>query len=264
MPLRPPQDCSRRRRDEPWPADSNDTSTPPNGFYNDPVPTRLTLPPVVRQAFDRLAADLQRVFGDRFVALVASGVHASVAFATDIRPDDLDTLAPLTETWSRDDLDAPLVLTPHEFRRSLDTFPMEYQALLDRHTVIAGTPPFENLVIDPDNLRRACEVQAKSHVIHLRQGWLHSGGDEAQLAALLERSAPALRALLSDIARLHGSGGEADALAGARTAGVDLDLTRELLQLEDTPRHAHALVRRLPECVVMAEQLWAFVDTWTS
>lgn len=228
------------------------------------MPTRLTLPPPVRQAFDRLAADLQRVFAERFVALVASGAHASVVFATAIRPDDLETLAPLSETWNRDDLDAPLVLTPHEFRRSLDAFPMEYQALLDRHTVIAGTPPFEGLVIDRDHLRRACEVQAKSHVIHLRQGWIHSGGDEAQLAELLGRSAPALRALLSDIARLHGATGEADAIAGARTAGVDLDLTRELLQLEDHPRHTHALVRRLPDCVAMADRLWAFVDTWTS
>jgi len=228
------------------------------------VPTRLTLPPPVRQAFDRLAADLQRVFGDRFVALVASGVHASVAFSTEIRPDDLEQLAPLSSTWSRDNLDAPLVLTPHEFRRSLDAFPMEYQALLDRHTVIAGTPPFEGLVIDRDHLRRACEVQAKSHVIHLRQGWIHSGGDEGQLATLLDRSVPALRALLSDIARLHGAAGEADAMAGARTAGVDLDLARELLQLEDNPRHAHALVRRLPECVVMADRLWVFVDTWSS
>src|SRR5690606_23313480 len=45
--------------------------------YNGSVSGQLTLPVHTRRAFDRVAADLQRVFGDRFVALVASGRRAS-------------------------------------------------------------------------------------------------------------------------------------------------------------------------------------------
>jgi hypothetical protein len=228
------------------------------------VPTRLELPTRTRHGFERLAADLQRVFGERFVALVASGSTRSVAFAKAIAPGDLEALGPLVELWERDDLDVPLLLTPSEFRRSLDTFPVEYQALLDRHAVIAGEPPFANLVIDRDNLRRACEVQARSHLLHLRQGWIECAGNDERLAALIIRSSPALRALLSDVARLMVSADDADALAGAGAAQLDVALVGEIIALEQAPEHAPHLVRRLPDYLALSERLWTFVDTWTS
>jgi hypothetical protein len=211
-----------------------------------------------------MAADLRRVFGDRFVALVASGAHSGVGFASSIAPGDLEALGPLVDAWQRDDLSTPLLLTPHEFRRSLDAFPVEYQALLDHHDVIAGEPPFAGLVIDRANLRRACEVQAKSHLIHLRQGWIENVGHDERLAALIVRSAPALRALLSDVARLMVDDGDADALAGAGIAGLDLELVRQIVTLEDDPAHGPHLVRRLPDYLVQSDRLWTFVDTWAS
>lgn len=211
-----------------------------------------------------MAADLRRVFGDRFVALLASGTHSSVAFAARVTAGDLDAIGPLVDVWQRDDLEAPLLLTPHEFRRSLDAFPVEYQAILDHHEVIAGQPPFDGLVIDRDHLRRACEAQAKSHLIHLRQGWLESAGHDGRLAGLIVRSAPALRALLTDVARLMSDDGTADALDGARLAGVDVDLIRGVIALEGDPAHAPQLVRRLPDYLDQSERLWQYVDTWTS
>jgi hypothetical protein len=211
-----------------------------------------------------MAADLQRVFGDRFGALVASGTHTAVGFAATITPGDLEALGPLVDAWRRDDLETPLLLTPHEFRRSLDAFPVEYQALLDHHDVIAGEPPFAQLVIDRASLRAACEVQAKSHLIHLRQGWIENVGHDGRLAALIVRSSPALRALLANVARLMVAAGEADALAGAGAAGLDLDLIRNILALEEDAAHAAHLVRRLPDYLAQSERLWAFVDSWTS
>jgi hypothetical protein len=228
------------------------------------VPARLDLPSRTRHGFERLAADLQRVFGERFVALVASGPTRSVAFATAITASDLEALGPLFELWIRDDLEAPLLLTPSEFRRSLDTFPVEYQALLDRHVVIAGQPPFADLVIDRDNLRRACEVQARSHLLHLRQGWIECAGDDNRLAALIVRSSPALGALLSDVGRLLAPAADADAMAGAAAAQLDVDLAREIVDVDDAPEQAPALVRRLPDYLALSERLWTFVDTWTS
>ena len=46
----------------------------------------------VTRAFERMAADLRRVFGDRFVALVASSPTAAAAFTHAVRSDDLDAL----------------------------------------------------------------------------------------------------------------------------------------------------------------------------
>src|SRR5690606_39250123 len=114
-----------------------------------------------------------------------------------------------------------------------------------------------------EHLRRACEVQAKSHLIHLRQGWIQSGADKAGLAALLVRSAAPLRAVLGYVAELTDSGTAADPLAGAAVASVDVELARRILALEDDEHGARPLVDRLPDYLTLAEQLWSFVDTWT-
>lgn len=223
------------------------------------------LPVRIRRAFERLAADLVRTFDDRFVALVASDRRSSVAFVATVTAGDLQALAQVADAWHRDGLASPLLMTPDEFRRSLDAFPVEYQALLDRHEVIAGHPPFEGVAIDVDHLRRACEVQAKSHLIHLRQGWITAAGHDDALAELLVQSAEPLRALLADVARL---GGERDpavaAAAGARAAGLDEALVQALTGLHSAPQEARKLVARLPEYLDASERLWTFVDTWTS
>lgn len=209
-----------------------------------------------------MAADLGRVFGDRFVALVATTAHSGVAFVASIGASDLDALGPLSTTWEREGLDPPLLLTPDELRCSLDAFPVEYRALLDKHEVIAGTPPFDSLAVLPEHLRRACEVQAKSHLIHLRQGWIQCGGDKVALAALLVRSAAPLRAVLGYVAELTDAGPAGDPLAGARAAGLDVDLARRILALEDDEGSARGLVDALPDYLREAERLWAFVDSW--
>jgi hypothetical protein len=228
------------------------------------VSSALTLSTAARRGFDRLAADVRRVFGPRFVALVATGGGRSVAFADRITPGDLDALGALVETWHRDGLEAPLLMTPHEFRRSLDTFPLEYQSILDRHIVIAGTPPFDNAKVAPDELRRACEVHAKGHVIHLRQGWLESAGHDDKLEQLAASSAEPLAALLANVARLSGdrADGSERAIAGARLAGLDEVLIQRVLMLQDGPAAPPLSADDLHRYLEAAEQLWAFVDGW--
>ena len=224
----------------------------------------IPLSPTTRRAFDRMAGDCRRVFDSRLVALVATSPTSAVVFARTVEAADLEALGTLTEAWHHDGLATPLLLTPDEFRRSLDAFPLEYQAIADRHVVVAGTPPFEGIAVDAQHLRRACEVQAKGHLIHLRQGWMEAVGHDDQLAALVAESATPLRALLANVGRLHGSGGddERSALGGARAASLDEALISEVLALEEHPLQARHLVRRLPDYLHASERLWAFVDGW--
>jgi len=187
------------------------------------------------RAFSRLAADLARVFGPRFIALVAYGPATSMGFVESITADDLDACGVLVEAWHRDKLATPLLITEDEFRRSLDTFPLEYQAILDRHVLVAGRSPFDGCRIDPDDLRHACEVQARSHLIHLREGWMQAGAHDGELSALVARSAAPLRALLMNVARLHGTqAATAEELAAfaERDVGMSGDLVRNVLALE--------------------------------
>ena len=81
-------------------------------------------------------------------------------------------------------------MTPGEFQRSLDAFPLEYQAIVDRHVRIDGED------LDRQRSRSAATIcggrakcRRKAHLIHLRQGWIEAGGHAGEQAELLERSA---------------------------------------------------------------------------
>ena len=218
-----------------------------------------------KHAYERMSGDFRRVFGDRFVALVVSPIGAAAAFVASLDAEDLDALGALADTWRRELPDLPLVMTPEEFHRSLDTFPAEYQALMDHHVVIAGTAPFDGIRINPDDLRRACEAQARGHLIHLRQGWIQAGSHDQEKAALIERSAGPLRAVLANLARLHGESLTDDAALAAfasRTAGMPDALIRDVLGVIDAPQRSGALLPRLPEYLSACERLWVFIDGW--
>lgn len=227
----------------------------------------LALDAAARRALNHLAADARRIFGDRFVSLVAARGGQAVVFASSIRPADLDALGALTEAWHREGLATPLVLTPDEFRRSLDAFPVEYQALLDLHVIVDGANPFDGLQVNLDDVRRACEAQARGHLIHLRQGWIESGAHADDAAGLIERSAGPLRLVLTTVARLHGRpiANDEELAAFAETAaGMPAGLVTAVLACDGGPGRASALVSRLPEYLEASERLWAAVDRWRS
>jgi hypothetical protein len=229
------------------------------------VTVPLTLTASLERAFGRLAADLQRVLGSRFVALIAYQQNASVAFASSVLADDLDALGPLVGAWHHDGLATPLVMTPDEFHRSLDAFPFEYQAILDRHAVIAGTPPFLGVSVDTADLRRACEIQARGHLIHLRQGWIQSGGHQSHLIDVLVRSATPFRALLSHVASLHSAPHETEAdLAtfAQEVIGIPSDVVAHILDLDTHPERGRKTLSYLSGYLAAAARLWDFVDNW--
>ena len=224
------------------------------------------LSPTALARFRRLAADLRRVFGSRFVSLIAYGPHRSAVFAQAIESGDLDAMSALVETWHRDQLATPLVITPDELGRSLDAFPLEFQAMLDRHEVVDGSDPLTAIRIDPTDLRRACEIQAKSHLVHLRQGWLEAHGHAHDLAQLAARSAGPFRALLIQVARLSGDSAETnDELAAfaERTMHLPAALGRDILTADDGSDAGARVAKRLAEYLTAAERLWAYVDGWS-
>ena len=106
--------------------------------------------------------------------------------------------------WHDLGLATPLVLGAHEFSGSLEAFPFEFGAILADHAVVSGENPFDGLRIGPADLRHACEIQARSHLLHLREGYLETRGRGDALANLIARSAPPFAALVKSIARLQG------------------------------------------------------------
>jgi hypothetical protein len=206
-----------------------------------------------------LAADLRRLFGARLQSVVAYGdmeddneeVH-TLALVEQLTFQDLAACAPLAAGWRRAGLAVPLLLSRSEFARTLDVFPIEYGEIIARHAVVLGDDPFAGLSVNPSDLRRACELQVKSHLIHLRGGYVESGGEPAAVGRLLSASAASLRAVVANVERL-------DPGAVAR-AGITPALIQEIASAgSSTIAEPSALLGRY---VAALEQLWQQVDAW--
>ncbi len=214
-------------------------------------------------AFASLARDLETIFGERFVALVAYGPRASAAFAASITVADLADAARRADAWRAANLAVPLFVTPDEFGRSLDAFPVEYGAILRSHRVIAGTPPFEGARVADTDLRRALEVLAKGHVLHLRAGAIGTGGRMLEGRGLIAASIDPFRALLANLARLDGAPAETDddlAAHAAAALGLPAETMRGLLAIDEDNDFDPSAV--MPECLDAAERLWQTLDGW--
>jgi hypothetical protein len=219
-----------------------------------------------------LLSDLRRIFSERLRSLVVygdqvdSGPLTCMALVTSLDAVDLDACARAVHGWHRHGLATPLILPEQEFRRSLDAFPLEYSEMVRAHAHVYGDDPFDGVAIAPDDLRRACETQVKSHLLHLREEYIESGGRPQAVADVVRASAPGFATLLRSVARLHGARTPDRATAtrdGARAAGLADALIGVVLSLEHpTGMSSTDPARLFPEYLAAVEQLAAFVDRW--
>jgi hypothetical protein len=237
-----------------------------------------------QRAADALAQDLDRVFGARLRSLVLYQGHQgdgsihSCALVDDLAFKDLTACLPYAESWHRRGVAVPLLLSEDEFHRTIDVFPLEYAGILADYTLARGVDPFTNVRIDAEDVRRACEAQAKSHLIHLREAFLESHAETTRIARLIVASAAPLRTLLTQIARLpaeasakagsqpsDSSSISDEALAGMAEArmGVPAALIKEVLA---SSANGHSAVtdpsHLLARYIDAAKRIWEYVDRW--
>ena len=215
--------------------------------------------------------DLQRIFAGRLEAVVMYGWRAgdpvpTLALVGDLGIEDLNACAGHVRRWHRHGAATPLLLTRADFERSLDAFPIEYGEILHHHELLHGTDPFTGLTIRPEDLRRACEVQVKSHLLHLREDYVESANHHADIDALVRESAPGFEALLRQLARLDGVAheGRGDLVEYAHQR-IDLDprVVGDLLAAA-TAQSASSVdaVRLFADYLRAMERLAEFVDRW--
>jgi hypothetical protein len=244
----------------------------------------MAIPDAVRA----LERDLRGIFGSRLQSLVIYGERGAAAHADDrhgthgrhARPirtlavvesttlEDLRASAERVGGWHDAGLATPLVLAAHEFDHSLDAFPLEFGAILADHRVVAGDNPFASLTVDPADVRRACEVQARSHLLHLREGFLETRGRADALSLLIVQSAPAFAALVASLARLEGRAID-DAAAAARHVERAVGLANGPIGEVAALAHAHDLPSEAAERLFApyldaVEKIVGYVDAWRS
>jgi hypothetical protein len=239
----------------------------------------MDVTPPQQQAISALARDLGRVFGGRLESLVvysghdSDGTLHSLAVVEALSFRDLTACLPLAHSWHRHRLAVPLMLSRDELRRTVDIFPLEYASIIATHAVVFGRSPFDGVTIPAADLRRACEAQAKSHLIHLREAFLESHGEARGVAALIASSAAPFRAILANIARLPETAAPAadpiplsdDSLAHVAETriGIPAALVRDVLSSATTGQTSIAEPSALLARYIDASQrVWDYVDRW--
>jgi hypothetical protein len=207
----------------------------------------------VRDALPILERDLRSIFGARLQSLstYAGGAHALVIVDT-LTPEDLRACAKRAAAWHDAHLATPLVLAAHEFESALDAFPLEFGAILADHAVVSGKAPFDGLTVDPADLRRAVEVQARSHLLHLREGFIETRGNANALALLIVDSAAAFSALLQSVRRLDRRFDPGPIAKEIATVAAAHDLS------------ASEAERLFPSYLDAVDRLVQYIDTWHS
>jgi hypothetical protein len=230
----------------------------------------MAIPDAVRA----LERDLRDVFGPRLESLVmyrpavdAPGAPVpTLAMVSDLTSDDLRACAERAGGWHDAGLATPLLLATHEITRSLDVFPLEFGAILAEHAVVAGRDPFHALRVDDADVRRACEVQARSHLLHLREAYIESRGRSDRIAELMTDSAAPLAGLLKSVARLLGAPtrDEHDAAAAVeRAADLPTGSLSSVLVSAVRPLSGDQAKSRFPGHLAAVERLTRFVDRWS-
>ncbi|MBS1820350.1 MAG: hypothetical protein JSU08_20660 [Acidobacteria bacterium] len=208
------------------------------------------------EAVQDLDRDLRTIFANRVRSVVVYGAATSgpvptLAIVDKVGPADLRYCAERCPLWHSRGLGTPLILEADEFERSLDAFPFEFGAILANYELVSGPDPFQGLVVDAADLRRACEVQARSHLLHLREGFIETEGRNDHLADLIVRSAPGLAALLSHVSRLTG------------VPGHDPALTRVAELASDGTVSSDEARRMFPGYLKAMDRLVETLDRWS-
>jgi hypothetical protein len=236
------------------------------------------------EAVHALERELREVFAARLKSLVIYGPVASddgrghadgprgapsihsLAVVDALGPADLQACAARAAGWHDAGLATPLILAAREFERSLDVFPFEFGVIMADHVVVAGASPFEGLRIEPADLRRACEVQARSHLLHLREAYIETRGRDDALALLIAQSAAPFSALVQSVARLIGEGPADPATAARRVerrAGLQPGAASGIVELAGAGELPSADAQRLfPPYLDAVERLVEYVDRW--
>jgi len=158
------------------------------------------LPEKSQSMLVKFAGRIDRAFGDQLYSMMLFGSAAgggyiegksdinTIIILEKVRVSDLEIIMESWQKYVRKGLALPLIFERGHIVTSLDTFPIEFSDMKQRHIVLYGNDPLADAVIEKTNLRYQCEREFKSALVNLRRGFLTTGAKRENIEALLENS----------------------------------------------------------------------------
>jgi predicted nucleotidyltransferase len=158
------------------------------------------LPAKSREVVTKFTSKMVEALSDNLVSVILFGSAAggefierksdinSLLILQSVRAVDLNIISDNGKRFFARGLAVPLVFEKDHITTSLDTFPIEFSDMKERHILLYGKDPFEKAVIEGKNLRYECERELKSMLVNLRRGFLQTNGNREGLEKLLSKS----------------------------------------------------------------------------
>jgi len=158
------------------------------------------LPENSRDNLARFADQLYKAFDEQLYSMMLFGSAAgggyiegksdinTIIILETVRVSDLEVIMETWRKFARKGFAIPLIFERGHVLSSLDTFPIEFSDMKQRHLVLYGADPLTGAVIEKKNLRYQCERELKSMLVNLRRGFLTTDAKRENIEALLENS----------------------------------------------------------------------------
>ena len=180
----------------------------------------------MEQFLQQFVQDIQNLYGEDLIGSflygsAASGEHVPgrsdinvVVVLRQLTPDLLRKAASRLRRWHRHGFATPLFFDPEILHDSLDVFPIEFLEMQERHRTLVGPDLLATLQIERGNLRLQCEQELRGKLMKLRQAYVESAQDPAQLEGVLVAAVSSLIVLVRTLLRLGNEdpGGDTDAV----------------------------------------------------
>lgn len=166
------------------------------------------------EIFGSFDAEYRRIFGEDLLSIVLYGSGAG----DDYLPgrSDLNFLITLTEEgigrldlvidtiarWRKRSVTVPLFMTRRDLAGSQDAYPIELINMKRQYIVVSGEDVLAGLSFDPCHIRLQLERELRGKLLHLRGGYLATGGSVRKIRELIALSLTAFVSLFSALLTL--------------------------------------------------------------
>ena len=127
-----------------------------------------------------------------------------VILARGLEPETLDRVRDAIPSNRKPPLFDPLFLTERQIEQSLDSFPIEWLEIKERHLVLEGEDVIAGIQVPATYLRLQCEHELRAKHIQLRQAYLASSRRPRALEQALRGTASSFATLFRTLLRLRG------------------------------------------------------------
>jgi predicted nucleotidyltransferase len=201
------------------------------------------------EVFEAFRDDMKQAFGDGLEGIVLFGSGARGEYVPG--RSDLNFLVILSEEgirgldrslaavagWRKRRVATPLFMTKSFILSSLDSYPVEFLNMQLHHIPIFGDDILRGLSFDRGSLRLQLERELKGKLLHLRTGFLETGGREKDIGRLIAVSLTAFLSLFTALLHLKGVAAPRDRRAlireAAALAGADPAVFETCLDIRD-------------------------------